>query len=104
MEIDFTIIKVNGMTPRPGVENIKSKDRTRDWSYDEETAKIEIEFKQTKITEIQIGIMTDVKIIIIGWHKGMNKKKQMIEKIEANHNMIKAVRYHEDNFQNVKIM
>jgi hypothetical protein len=103
-DINYTITKLNSKPPPVLIDKIKNIDRTEFWVYEDKEAIIDLEFKPSKIGEIRIGIMTDVKISIKAWNKFMNDKKNLINKKETTTNMIKALVYQSKTFQHVKNM
>jgi hypothetical protein len=103
-EIIYEITKSSDQASRANLVHIQSLDRTLHYQIESDSLTIEIEFRPCRLEQINIGIMTSVKILIKGWYKGMDQKKTLITKTENINNMIKVVTYTSKQFQNVKFI
>ena len=101
-EVIYEIVKVKEPKNLNQIKHIQDIDRSLKYQTQDNSFYIEVEFRPCKITKIQLGLMTGVKLLIKGWYKGMDNKKNIINKNEPNESMIKAVVYTSKQFENVR--
>lgn len=99
--IEYEIVKSSETGFEVGLNNLKDVNRTLFYETLHDSSLIEIEFRPSKIEEINLVIMSNLKIVIKAWHKGMNNKKVLISRNESTELMVKAVQYKKPKFENV---